>query len=45
MTRAVLHHLVIREGGVELVMKAIEKAGYKDKCKIGMYVAASEFKV
>ena len=32
-------------GGVELVMEAIEKAGYKDKCKIGMDVAASEFKV
>jgi enolase len=32
-------------GGVELVAEAIEKAGYKDKCKIGMDVAASEFKV
>merc|ERR1740122_851421 len=32
-------------GGVELVMEAIEKAGYKDVCKIGMDVAASEFKV
>merc|ERR1740121_3180636 len=31
--------------GVELVMEAIEKAGYKDKCSIGMDVAASEFKV
>merc|ERR1712100_342010 len=31
--------------GVELVMEAIEKAGYKDKCKVGMDVAASEFKV
>jgi enolase len=31
--------------GVELVMEAIEKAGYKDKCAIGMDVAASEFKV
>merc|ERR1719387_1636287 len=31
--------------GCELVMEAIEKAGYKDKCKIGMDVAASEFKV
>lgn len=30
--------------GVELIMEAIEKAGYKDKCKIGMDVAASEFK-
>ena len=25
-------------------MEAIEKAGYKDKCKVGMDVAASEFK-
>jgi len=32
-------------GGVELVAEAIEKAGYKDKCQIGMDVAASEFKV
>merc|ERR1712187_483076 len=32
-------------GGVELIMEAIEKAGYKDQCKIGMDVAASEFKV
>jgi len=32
-------------GGVELVMEAIEKAGYKDKCQVGMDVAASEFKV
>jgi len=31
--------------GVELIMEAIEKAGYKDKCKVGMDVAASEFKV
>ena len=31
--------------GVELVMEAIEKAGYKEKCKVGMDVAASEFKV
>merc|ERR1712066_646171 len=30
--------------GCELIMEAIEKAGYKDKCKIGMDVAASEFK-
>jgi len=29
--------------GCELIMEAIEKAGYKDKCKIGMDVAASEF--
>jgi len=34
-----------RKQGVELIMEAIEKAGYKDKCKIGMDVAASEFKV
>merc|ERR1719265_2647590 len=26
-------------------MEAIEKAGYKDKCSVGMDVAASEFKV
>merc|ERR1719191_2153030 len=31
--------------GCELIMEAIEKAGYKDKCSIGMDVAASEFKV
>merc|ERR1711972_1224950 len=31
--------------GVELIMEAIEKAGYKDKCQVGMDVAASEFKV
>jgi len=31
--------------GVELVMEAIEKAGYSGKCKVGMDVAASEFKV
>merc|ERR1719311_125512 len=31
--------------GVELIMEAIQKAGYSDKCKIGMDVAASEFKV
>lgn len=30
--------------GVELIVEAIEKAGYKDKCAIGMDVAASEFK-
>jgi len=33
------------KGGVTLIMEAIEQAGYKDKCKIGMDVAASEFKV
>jgi len=32
-------------GGCELVMEAIKKAGYDGKCKIGMDVAASEFKV
>merc|ERR1719352_1937975 len=32
-------------GGCELVMEAIEKAGYKDICMVGMDVAASEFKV
>jgi len=31
--------------GVELIMEAIEKAGYAGKCKVGMDVAASEFKV
>ncbi|CAE8616521.1 unnamed protein product [Polarella glacialis] len=31
--------------GVELIMEAIEKAGFKDVCKIGMDVAASEFKL
>jgi enolase len=31
--------------GVDLIMEAIAAAGYKDKCKIGMDVAASEFKV
>merc|ERR1711948_148912 len=31
--------------GVELIMEAIDKAGYKDKCMVGMDVAASEFKV
>merc|ERR1719198_2888994 len=32
-------------GGCELVWEAINKAGYQDKCSIGMDVAASEFKV
>merc|ERR1719223_1254517 len=31
--------------GVELIMEAINKAGYADKCQVGMDVAASEFKV
>merc|ERR1719243_155336 len=30
--------------GVTLIMEAIEKAGYREKCAIGMDVAASEFK-
>jgi enolase len=30
--------------GCELIMEAIEKAGYKDKCSVGLDVAASEFK-
>jgi enolase len=30
--------------GCELIMEAIKAAGYEDKCKIGMDVAASEFK-
>ena len=31
--------------GIELVMEAIEAAGYKGKCTVGLDVAASEFKV
>lgn len=31
--------------GCELIMKALEESGYKDKCTIGLDVAASEFKV
>jgi len=31
--------------GVELIMEAIKADGYEDKCKVGMDVAASEFKV
>lgn len=31
--------------GCELIMEAIKKAGYEGKCKIGLDVAASEFKV
>jgi Enolase, N-terminal domain/Enolase, C-terminal TIM barrel domain len=34
----------IREG-CELIMEAIQKAGYEGKCNIGLDVAASEFKV
>ena len=31
--------------GCELIMEALEKSGHKDKCTIGLDVAASEFKV
>eukprot|EP00522_Entomoneis_paludosa_P007873 CAMPEP_0172445878 /NCGR_PEP_ID=MMETSP1065-20121228/5651_1 /TAXON_ID=265537 /ORGANISM="Amphiprora paludosa, Strain CCMP125" /LENGTH=474 /DNA_ID=CAMNT_0013196891 /DNA_START=6 /DNA_END=1430 /DNA_ORIENTATION=- len=31
--------------GCELIMEALEKTGYTDKCTIGLDVAASEFKV
>eukprot|EP00326_Haptolina_ericina_P005917 CAMPEP_0181228968 /NCGR_PEP_ID=MMETSP1096-20121128/33635_1 /TAXON_ID=156174 ORGANISM="Chrysochromulina ericina, Strain CCMP281" /NCGR_SAMPLE_ID=MMETSP1096 /ASSEMBLY_ACC=CAM_ASM_000453 /LENGTH=441 /DNA_ID=CAMNT_0023322537 /DNA_START=57 /DNA_END=1382 /DNA_ORIENTATION=- len=31
--------------GIELVMEAIDKAGYNDICTVGLDVAASEFKV
>merc|ERR1719327_742779 len=31
--------------GIELVMEAIEQAGYAGKCTVGLDVAASEFKV
>jgi enolase len=31
--------------GCELIMEALRQAGYEDKCKIGLDVAASEFKV
>eukprot|EP00545_Synedropsis_sp_CCMP1620_P002805 CAMPEP_0119004540 /NCGR_PEP_ID=MMETSP1176-20130426/1202_1 /TAXON_ID=265551 /ORGANISM="Synedropsis recta cf, Strain CCMP1620" /LENGTH=481 /DNA_ID=CAMNT_0006956255 /DNA_START=20 /DNA_END=1465 /DNA_ORIENTATION=+ len=31
--------------GCELIMQALEKTGYTDKCTIGLDVAASEFKV
>jgi enolase len=31
--------------GCELIMEALRKAGYEDKCTIGLDVAASEFKV
>ena len=34
-----------QRSGVELIMEAIAKAGYTDKCTIGLDVAASEFKV
>jgi len=31
--------------GCELIMEALKQTGYEDKCKIGLDVAASEFKV
>ena len=31
--------------GCELIMEALKKAGYEDKCSIGLDVAASEFRV
>jgi len=31
--------------GCELIMEALKKAGYEDKCTIGLDVAASEFRV
>jgi len=34
-----------QRSGIELIMEAIAKAGYLDKCSIGLDVAASEFKV
>lgn len=33
------------ESGLEMLMEAIERAGYLDKCSVGLDVAASEFKV
>jgi len=33
------------ESGLEMLMEAVERAGYLDKCTIGLDVAASEFKV
>jgi len=33
------------ESGLEMLMEAIDRAGYLDKCTIGLDVAASEFKV
>jgi len=41
------HHLITHyqsnKEGVELLMSAIEKAGYLDQVKVGMDVASSEF--
>jgi enolase len=34
-----------QRSGVELIMEAINKAGYDGKCTVGLDVAASEFKV
>jgi enolase len=33
------------ESGLEMLMEAVAKAGYTDKCTVGLDVAASEFKV
>eukprot|EP00633_Aureoumbra_lagunensis_P000711 CAMPEP_0197290792 /NCGR_PEP_ID=MMETSP0890-20130614/10210_1 /TAXON_ID=44058 ORGANISM="Aureoumbra lagunensis, Strain CCMP1510" /NCGR_SAMPLE_ID=MMETSP0890 /ASSEMBLY_ACC=CAM_ASM_000533 /LENGTH=445 /DNA_ID=CAMNT_0042763091 /DNA_START=86 /DNA_END=1423 /DNA_ORIENTATION=+ len=33
------------ESGLEMIMEAVEKAGYLDKCSVGLDVASSEFKV
>ena len=33
------------ESGLEMLMEAVDKAGYLDKCSVGLDVAASEFKV
>lgn len=33
------------ESGLEMLMEAVDKAGYLDKCTVGLDVAASEFKV
>ncbi|KAJ1449957.1 alpha enolase [Pelagophyceae sp. CCMP2097] len=33
------------DSGLAMIMEAIEKAGYLDKCSVGLDVAASEFKV
>jgi len=34
-----------QRSGVELIMEAVERAGYSEQCTIGLDVAASEFKV
>jgi enolase len=33
------------ESGLDMLMEAVERAGYLDKCTVGLDVAASEFKV